>query len=201
MQDPLPQPVFVNVEYLFQKLYTAVEGTFRFIFSLRFLYLLYVGGVVFIILLIAGGLYCIVRLYEMKQEDKKKKATAAKPVGAESDGVPLNPSNIEKKNETWEAIRTKLLSDNHSDWRLAIIEADIYMDRTLDYKGYHGATVADKLKAVDPMKLASLQMAWEAHKMRNRIAHEGASFTLTMPEARRILSYYEIVFRDLDVIA
>jgi len=104
------------------------------------------------------------------------------------------------RNETWENIRSKLLSDSPSDWRLAIIEADIYMDRQFDAKGFYGDTVGDKLKNLTPDKFPSVQIAWEAHKVRNRIAHDGADFTLTMPEARRILSYFEIVFRDLGVI-
>ena len=94
----------------------------------------------------------------------------------------------------------KHLSDSPSDWRLAIIEADIYLDRLLDAKGYGGDTIGDKLKNQTPDRLGSVQIAWEAHKVRNRIAHEGAAFALTMPEARRVLSYFEIVFRDLGAI-
>jgi hypothetical protein len=104
------------------------------------------------------------------------------------------------RNETWENIRSKLLSDSPSDWRLAIIEADIYLDRLLDTKGYVGDTIGDKLKNLTNSQLPSLSVAWEAHKVRNRIAHDGAEFVLTMPEARRVLSDYEIVFRDLGAI-
>ena len=94
----------------------------------------------------------------------------------------------------------KVLSDNPSDWRLGIIEADIYLDKVLDKEGVFGDTLGDKLKSLTGQRLPSLQLAWEAHKVRNRIAHEGAEYTLTQPEARRTLSYFEIVFRDLEVI-
>lgn len=104
------------------------------------------------------------------------------------------------QNYTWQGIRERLLSGSESDWKLAVIEADIYLDRVLDDKGFHGDTTSDKLKQVTPDKLPSIQIAWEAHKIRNRIAHDGAAFVLTMPEARRLLSYYEIVFTDLGVI-
>ena len=72
--------------------------------------------------------------------------------------------------------------------------------KTLDQKGFYGDTLSDKFKQITPDKLPSIQIAWEAHKVRNRIAHDGSDFVLTMPEARRVLSYYEIVFRDLEVI-
>jgi hypothetical protein len=93
------------------------------------------------------------------------------------------------------------LSETESDWRIGIIEADIYLDRVLDIKGVPGDTLGDKLKNVSPSILPSVQVAWEAHKVRNRIAHDGADFSLTMPEVRRVYSYFEIVFRDLGVIA
>jgi hypothetical protein len=83
---------------------------------------------------------------------------------------------------------------------LAIIEADIYLDKVLDQKSFYGDTLGDKLKQITPEKLPSVQIAWEAHKVRNRIAHDGADYVLTQPEARRTLSYFEITFRDLEVI-
>ena len=145
----------------------------------------------------------------MKQEDKKKadadkKADSAIQIVQDTthsiSNLPGATRGPVARNETWEAIRTKLLSDSPSDWRLGIIEADIYMDRVFDTKGFYGDTVGDKLKNLTPDKFPSVQIAWEAHKVRNRIAHDGADFTLTMPEARRTLSYYEIVFRDLGAI-
>ena len=99
-----------------------------------------------------------------------------------------------------ESIRNKILSDNQSEWRLAIIEADIYLDKILDSKGFFGDTIGDKLKNINENQFASINIAWEAHKVRNKIAHDGEAFVITMPESRRVLSYYEIVFRDLGVI-
>lgn len=195
-----PEPVFLNLEYLFYKLYDIFGGLFEFIFSIRFLVFLRALGIILIILLITAVLYALVRLYEISEEDKKKAGSSslAQTASNDADAIPLP---TEKKNELWESIRTKLLSDSPSDWRLAIIEADIYLDRLLDDKGFQGDTISDKLKQVTPDALGSIQMAWEAHKVRNRIAHEGSAYTLTMPEARRVLSYYEIVFRDLGVIS
>ena len=168
------------------------------------------------ILLIAGitiVLYCLVRLYEIKQEDAKK---AAKEKAASSTPTQISTASADQndtlpgaapieqsvpRNETWESIRGKLLSETESEWRIGIIEADIYLDRVLDIKGVPGDTLGDKLKNVSPSILPSVQVAWEAHKVRNRIAHDGADFSLTMPEVRRVYSYFEIVFRDLGVIA
>lgn len=200
----IPQPVFLNVEYIFSWL----TGNIGNIFSRQFLSLLQFLAGLLIVVGIFIIVYCLFRLYEIKQEDKKNLAKAKAETLAEvslnshaGGSILDNLSGAKIRNETWEHIRSKLLSDSPSDWRLAIIEADIYMDRLLDNKGYRGDTIGDKLKNLEAGgQLPSLQIAWEAHKVRNRIAHDGAAFVLTMPEARRVLSYYEIVFRDLGAI-
>lgn len=207
MQTAAPQPVFLNVEFIFSWLWGNIISP---IFSANFLSLLELLVSILLIIGITIALYCLVRLYEIKQAAAKKAAQdkpVATPMGVPAKTTPgslgLPGAVVEQgipRNETWENIRSKLLSDSPSDWRLGIIEADIYMDRQFDAKGFFGDTVGDKLKNLTPDKLPSVQIAWEAHKVRNRIAHDGADFALTMPEARRILSYYEIVFRDLGLI-
>lgn len=157
-----------------------------------------------VIVFITVILYSLVRLHELKQEaDKISRAVTAKSKPPVATGGPTAIGTVAtatRENETWRHIRERLLSPNPSDWRLAIIEADIYMDKVLDTKGFHGDTIGDKLKKITPDQFGSVQIAWEAHKVRNRIAHQGSDFTLTQPESRRVLSYYEIVFRDLEVI-
>ena len=205
-QTAVPEPVFLNVEFIFSWLWGRISG----IFSAQGLAVLQFFASILLILGITAILFCLVRIYEMKQEDKKKAAKekiatapTAVPTGTQSmfDDLPGAVPTAIPRNETWENIRAKLLSDSPSDWRLGIIEADIYLDRLLDDKGYRGDTMGDKLKNLTDAQLPSLQIAWEAHKVRNRIAHDGAAFVLTMPEARRTLSYFEIVFRDLGAIA
>jgi hypothetical protein len=192
--QPTPEPVFLNLEYIFFQLYKVVGGFFRYLFSVNFLITLKILATILIILLIAAIIYSYVRIYELQKEGNQK------PAAAPSNDAPAVDTSTVVRNEIWEAVRAKLLSDSPSDWRLAIIEADIYLDKVLDSRGFHGDTLGDKFKQISPSALNSIQLAWEAHKVRNRIAHEGSAFTLTQPEARRVLSYYEIIFRDLGVI-
>ena len=199
MQPSVPQPVFLNVEFIFSWLWGNI---FSPLFSVNTILFLEFFASLLVIIGITIILYCLVRLNEIKQEDAKKASMAQKSASPQprSSAEVLPGAVIVERNETWENIRSKLLSDSPSDWRLAIIEADIYLDRVLDAKGYVGDTIGDKLKNLTPNQLGSLQIAWEAHKVRNRIAHDGAAFVLTMPEARKVLSYFEIVFRDLGAI-
>ena len=189
------QPIFVNLEYIFFLFYRATAGFFNYLFSENFFYLLKIFASLFVIALITGILYLLVLLYELQNPATTKKVATEEmsTTAAGFDGAPV-------KNETWEHIRTRILSDNTSEWRIAIIEADIYLDKSLDLQGFYGDTLGDKLKKITDTQLPSIQLAWEGHKIRNLIAHEGAGYVLTQPEARRALSYYEIVFRDLGLI-
>lgn len=90
-------------------------------------------------------------------------------------------------------------SDNPNDWKLAIIEADIILDEILKQRGYAGNSLGERLKSVSPQQLNSLNDAWEAHKIRNRIAHDGADFILTKRVVEDTINAYRRVFTEFGV--
>ncbi|OHA88719.1 MAG: hypothetical protein A2653_00250 [Candidatus Zambryskibacteria bacterium RIFCSPHIGHO2_01_FULL_43_25] len=104
------------------------------------------------------------------------------------------------RNIRWEKILVHLRSDNPNDWKFAIIEADIVLNDMLDAMGYRGETIADKLKNVEESDFHTVDAAWEAHKVRNMIAHEGANFAVTEREVRRVIDLYRQVFEEFNFI-
>jgi hypothetical protein len=106
----------------------------------------------------------------------------------------------ELKNVKWERVQQLINSTNESDWRQAIIEADIMLDELLTSMRYHGDSIGDKLQAVEPSDFLTLDSAWAAHKVRNRIAHDGATFQLNDRQARETISQFEVVFKEFKVI-
>lgn len=96
----------------------------------------------------------------------------------------------------WLTVNNRLESQSEGDWRLAIIEADIMLDDMLSKIGYVGNSMADKLKQVDKNDFRTIDLAWEAHKVRNRIAHDGASFHITKQDAERVIGMYQKVFDE-----
>ncbi|MHB1330847.1 MAG: hypothetical protein ACYCY6_02665 [Minisyncoccota bacterium] len=107
---------------------------------------------------------------------------------------------VQNKNERWEHAVAHLNSANASDWRLAIIEADVMLDELLRAKGYHGDSIGEMLKGVDKSDILTLDSAWEAHKIRNEIVHSGSGYELNERDAKRAMSHYEAVFREFRVI-
>jgi hypothetical protein len=100
-------------------------------------------------------------------------------------------------NKKWQQIQTYMQSNSHVEWRQAILEADIMLDEMLTKIGYAGESVGEKLKNVEESDFITLQKAWEAHKVRNRIAHGGATeVRLDRREADRVVDLYQQVFSE-----
>ncbi len=104
------------------------------------------------------------------------------------------------KNPRWERVLEHLNSANPNDWKFSILEADIMLSDLLDTMQYKGDTMADKLKAVDKSDFTTIESAWEAHKIRNMVAHTGGDFVLTEREARRVIDLYKDVFSEFKII-
>ncbi len=96
----------------------------------------------------------------------------------------------------WKRIVEHMESQNKNDWRQAIMEADIILGEILDKMGYQGEGIGEKLRRVEKADFHTLDQAWEAHKIRNIIAHEGASYDLTQYEAKRVSGLYKQVFEE-----
>lgn len=100
----------------------------------------------------------------------------------------------------WQKIVKLSESTNQSDWRLAIIEADIILDELLQKLQLPGDTMGEKLKAVEKSDFNTIDSAWEAHKARNMVAHNGSDFLINQREIYHIISLYESVFKEFFLI-
>ncbi|KND48671.1 MAG: hypothetical protein AB200_03010 [Parcubacteria bacterium C7867-005] len=112
----------------------------------------------------------------------------------------VNEEVLIRTNPKWETVLKHINSVNVSDWKLAIIEADIMLDELLQVSGYHGDSLGEMLKSVEKSDFLTIESAWEAHKIRNQITHQGADFNLSEREAKRIVALYESVFREFRII-
>ena len=108
--------------------------------------------------------------------------------------------NTEVKNPRWERVISHSASENENDWRLAIMEADIMLGDLLETMSLPGNTIGDKLKAIEKSDFLTLDNAWEAHKVRNQIAHEGMNHVITQKEVNRVIDLYKTVFEEFKII-
>ena len=102
--------------------------------------------------------------------------------------------------ERWRRVMELASSGNQSDWRRAILEADIMLSAVLMDAGYEGTTVGEQLKMANPFQLTTLDLAWRAHKIRNEVAHGGEAYNLTERDVRVAIDQYRRVFEELGAI-
>jgi hypothetical protein len=53
------------------------------------------------------------------------------------------------------------------------------------------------MKAINTADFPYLNEAWEAHKIRNQIAHKGTDYTLTKSVAEYAINIYHRIFKSL----
>lgn len=134
--------------------------------------------------------YGLTRLFDLRRREEEYYTTPIKPPEGAASASAARFAHIEQLARGGGA----------SEWREAIIEADIMLDELLARAGYTGEGVGEKLLQADRSRLASLNDAWEAHKVRNQIAHEGSRFDLSDTLAQRTIARYAAVFRELRAI-
>ena len=147
------------------------------------------------LLFIAGIFYYLYLAYEIRQEEVQHVDHWHAPETHAPSAEPANP-----RLQRWEKVVGLFNSSDHASWRLAIIEADTMLDELMQYLGFDGLSLGERLKSVSPRVFPPLQDAWEVHNLRNKLAHEGLSYDIQPDEAIRARKIYENIFRGYNFI-
>jgi hypothetical protein len=109
-------------------------------------------------------------------------------------------SDISKKEakESWDRIQEQFYRGGESDLKVAILEADKLLNDALREAGIMGIQLGDRLKKTDTRQVPNLNELWQAHKLRNQIAHE-PNFRLKRDVAERALAIYETALKNLGI--
>jgi hypothetical protein len=109
-------------------------------------------------------------------------------------------SDISKKEaqESWHKIEEYFYRGGESDLKVAILEADKLLNDALREAGVMGVQFGDRLKKATPQQIPNLNELWQAHKLRNQIAHE-PNFKLKRDLAEKALDIYETTLKNLGI--
>lgn len=182
---------FLNLEYFLRLIYEALlNGGIGDLSALAiFAATIWTVFTVLSFIAAAGFLwlfsYATMRLYQVRQGEAHKYHVEH-----------AEHAEVKRDHSRWAHIMQLIESHNESDWRQAVIEADIMLFDLLGQLHYPGATVGERLKAVDPSRFQALNEAWDAHKVRNEIAHQGSAYRLDDNLAYRTIRKYEAVFKE-----
>jgi len=148
-----------------------------------FVFVLKIISVLITIVLGAATVFLIIKRKEFDTKLASQEVLVAEAVGA----GPLQ--------EQWNDILRHIDSIREGEWKFAVIEADTIVDNVLrNY--FPGDTMGERLMNIDKTKLLSIDDLWEAHKIRNRLAHE-PDFHISANEAKKVTETYHQILEDL----
>ncbi len=189
---------FLNIQQIYYWIYRLFKNLFYYyptkILAIYYQYwpeLMFLATIISLLCLV-GLWYLYQKLKEVNEKDEAVFGTVITPF-TDMEDQPY-------KNERWERILNYMDSDSPTEWRLAILDADIILEKMLIKSGYHGDGVGEKLKQVERSDFNTIDSAWEAHKIRNTIAHSGSDVILTRRTAKKAIDLYRQVFEEFKYI-
>lgn len=103
----------------------------------------------------------------------------------------------QKYRERWLSINGAITNDSGSQ-ELAIINADKLLDQALRERGVSGETMGERMKTAKAM-FSDNNAVWNAHKLRNRIAHEN-TVKLNPLVTKRAMSAFKTALKDVGAL-
>lgn len=191
---------FLNIKQIYYWIYLLIKNIFYYINPIRWADIYYDNWplvMIYSLIFSAILLVCIVYIYN------KMKAVNLR--NSEVFNTILVP-NIDSetnsfKNERWEKIIKYVNSESQLEWRSAILDADVILDEMMTKIGYAGDSLGEKLRQVERSDFLTIDSAWEAHKIRNRVAHEDLdSIFLNQRLVKKTISLYQKVFEEFRYI-
>ncbi len=98
----------------------------------------------------------------------------------------------------FEKILDRLKGTNPSQYKVAILEADVFAEELLLGMDYKGKTMGEKLENIQNGQIETKEKLVEAHTIRNRIIHE-PDFMLTKEEAEHWIGNYRAFFDEMEL--
>ncbi|MFA5934481.1 MAG: hypothetical protein WC827_01160 [Candidatus Paceibacterota bacterium] len=175
--------------------YTELE---LFLKSLPFLLINFFARFAIFSIFFSIGMVIIIIIYINKENSIRKKIMDKVKVKIEPNKKGGQDASFE--NPKWKLVEEHINSDDQNKWKLAILESDIILSEMLDQLSLPGESIGEKLKAVETSEFNTIEQAWEAHKIRNAIAHQGSDFLLSQREAKRVIGLYSDVFKEFKII-
>ena len=176
-------------------------GLFGFLVSFGFWYRTYISlkwaAILFSAVFISASVWAIVSLWPLR-----KKLYVFE--GHRAYKLPQAKRNAEEeerigRRRKWDAIIKKAEAVGPQGYAMSVIEADILLEDTMGRLGFLGKNLAERLRSAAPGELPNINDIWEAHKLRNKIAHE-PNFRLSKEETIIALGVYKKTLEGLAAI-
>ena len=102
--------------------------------------------------------------------------------------------------EQWGAIRNKFAEGTADARKVAIINADTFIDKMLRDAGIEGTHMADRLEQLAGDELKTIDRLWRAHRLRNDLVHT-PEFVVSESTAEKTMTDYEAFLREIKLLS
>lgn len=194
IEKPLFTPHYLNMEYIFSVTSGWLKTALTYVLDPKTWDLVGLISGILSVFCISIITYTLVRARELRQDEKERIDQAI------ADYLFKKKQKERSVDPRWHYVLNLVESLNPSDWRVAVIEADLMLEEFLRDKNLVGETLGELLKDAQGSGYQYIDDAWKAHTIRNQIAHEGSDFAFNQNEARRAIKMYENFFEELGVI-
>lgn len=113
-------------------------------------------------------------------------------------GSRISEKERERAKSTWKYISELMTSEDDHAWTKAIFEADKLLEWSMGLVGVSGKGLGEKLRNGRKI-IRNIDDVWNAHKLRNRLAHE-MNMQIKKYEAVNAVKSFEIAIRNLGLL-
>lgn len=106
------------------------------------------------------------------------------------------PLGLAQINKRWRKIMKEVEGGGEKEYKLAILQADDFLYKILEDKGYQGETFEELIKSAGRQIAPSPAEILAAHNIRSSIVYD-SEYKLDLPTAKRILDNYEKAVKNL----
>ncbi len=106
------------------------------------------------------------------------------------------PYAVRQVSKRLQKILDRVENGDENEYKLAIVEADELLYKTMEDKGYEGETFEEVLENAKNKITPSYQEVLSAHNLRNSIVYE-PDYKLDLETTKRILDIYEKAIKNL----
>jgi len=110
----------------------------------------------------------------------------------------LSESERMKVREMWGNVELLMADEREASWVKAVFEADKILDYALTARNISGANLGERLKNGKSL-FSNVQAAWDAHKLRNQLAHQ-VDVQLARHEAERAVRFFKDSLRQIKAL-
>jgi len=113
--------------------------------------------------------------------------------------IAFKPYGAKRYEREWKKINALLDKKTEDSYKIAIIEADSFIDQILKRLNISGKNIEERLKNATEGQVANIEDLRYAHNFRDSVVHD-PSISVDFDKATEILGVYEKTLRLLDLI-